>query len=345
MMFLNYINYFRGFAIFMIVLGHGLNLLPPNTFYNKFFISTIANGTGLFVFISGFLFYHIFYRRGFNLKKFILNKIKNVVLPYSIICLPALIIILYEHKQYQELYEYNKVLYIFLYYISGKSLGVTWYIPFAMLLFLSSPIFINYINLNTKSQKIIIVLGIGLGMVVGRPILDLKLNIFQAFIYFFPYYCMGIYIAINQEVIVQKIEKKVVFLGIICLLFISFQVLVNNYITVSKKMFEITILDFMIIQKIIMCLFMIGIFKKLERSNLELIKKLFNILGNYSFGIFFIHNYLYQILYKLLEGLNLESLNIVTSFLLGVINIFISLIIVYIIKKILKKNSRVIIGC
>lgn len=344
-MFLSYINYFRGFAILMIVLGHGLILLQNNIFLNKFFIAVIGNGTGLFVFISGFLFYHIFYRRGFNLKKFMINKLKNVFLPYSVISIPALIYLVYKHERYQEIYKQSKILYGILYYLSGQLLGSTWYIPFAMLLFLSSPIFIRYINLKPKIQIMIILISGILGMIIGRPIYDLTFNVFQAFTYFFPYYCMGIYTAINQEKIIKELESRVIFLGILWGIFICFQVKINMYFGVFKKLFEITDLDLMMIQKIIMCLFAIGVFKKLEDSNLKRVKNIFNLLGEYSFGIFFIHNYFYVIFYKILKALNIEALSLIESVLLGILNIVFSVISIYIIKKILKKKSRIFIGC
>jgi len=91
-MYINSINYFRGIAIIIIVAGHCLTL--SNFSYNSFFGITILNltqgGTSLFVFISGFLFHHIFYQY-FDFKKFMLKKIKYVLSPY--IFLSSLVII------------------------------------------------------------------------------------------------------------------------------------------------------------------------------------------------------------------------------------------------------------
>jgi len=51
-------------------------------------------GTALFVFISGFLFHHIFYSR-FNYRAFISRKIKDVLVPYLVLSTPYVIYIVF----------------------------------------------------------------------------------------------------------------------------------------------------------------------------------------------------------------------------------------------------------
>ena len=71
-MYLNFINYFRGFAILLIVMGHLFEITKVfdynnpqlNSLFTKICFPLITGGTALFVFISGFLFHHIFYARG-----------------------------------------------------------------------------------------------------------------------------------------------------------------------------------------------------------------------------------------------------------------------------------------
>ena len=73
--FINSINYFRGLAIVLIVAGHCYDLAyyePVNNFDSLLF-ALIKNATVYFVFISGFLYYHIFYHK-FDYKKFMLKK-------------------------------------------------------------------------------------------------------------------------------------------------------------------------------------------------------------------------------------------------------------------------------
>lgn len=91
--FLSEFKYFRGFSIFTIVwchfLAHGMDLLKdsdftPATFVYRCLFSIIFGNTALFVFISGFLFHHVFYQRGFDYSRFMKNKLKNVFCPYIV---------------------------------------------------------------------------------------------------------------------------------------------------------------------------------------------------------------------------------------------------------------------
>lgn len=116
-MYLDYINYFRGFAILLVVLGHFL-YFPESTVTEKLIKAIIKGGTSPFVFISGFLFHHIFYRRGFDYKKFMKNKLKNVLLPYTIVVIPGLIYAVHQHQLDLFIYEKNKnTIYITLLFI------------------------------------------------------------------------------------------------------------------------------------------------------------------------------------------------------------------------------------
>ena len=62
-MYLNIINHFRAFEIIFIVLGHcsGLANFTFDNAYSHTFENFILGGTTFFVFISGFLFHHVFY--------------------------------------------------------------------------------------------------------------------------------------------------------------------------------------------------------------------------------------------------------------------------------------------
>ena len=61
--------------------GWASNWLVLEDFRSAF----IDDGSAFFVFISGFLFYSIFYKRGFDYKKFMISKIKKVFCPYFVV--------------------------------------------------------------------------------------------------------------------------------------------------------------------------------------------------------------------------------------------------------------------
>ena len=52
---------------------------------NRAFDALVQGDTAFFVFISGFLFYKIFYKRGFEYKTFLKGKFFKVFLPWFII--------------------------------------------------------------------------------------------------------------------------------------------------------------------------------------------------------------------------------------------------------------------
>ncbi len=147
--FLDEFDYFRGIAIFFIVLCHFMGDFNEKTgnsiniFNDKFSFrywiayefQFIWGDTALFVFISGFLFYYIFYQRGFDYKLFLKNKFKNIVSPYLVMCALLFVIRFCVEKQAPS---YNKDwlrLNVFWYV-------AFWYIPFISIVFIALPFFV-----------------------------------------------------------------------------------------------------------------------------------------------------------------------------------------------------------
>lgn len=351
-MYLNFLNYFRGFAIFLIVLGHSFyitnffNLSNPveNPFFRKLFFTMTTGGTSLFVFISGFLFHHIFYSRGFNFKKFMKNKFKNVFLPYLIIITP-IIFIRFPETLTNGRIQFQDIIRLILMYLSGALLDSTWYIPFAFVLFISSPLFIRYIELK-KGQIFIIILGLFIGMLIHRPAHNLHINVFQALLYFTPAYCLGIYTSQKKKILLPYLKKYNNLLFLVWIIIGLFQVYTNRFMNMHKiNMFSYNGIDFMGVQKIIVCLFFIGFFYKLQDWHIGFLEKTLSLLADYSFPIFFVHNYAILITRYFLEKysitLNFSYLGLIlfTAFICTT-----SMIFTKVIKLIFKKNSRLIIG-
>lgn len=358
-MYLNFLNYFRGFAIFLIVLGHTMLLNKTNihqesleilVMYRKALYTSITGGTALFVFISGFLFHHIFYRKGFNFKKFMINKLKNVFLPYTVVVMPAIIIktvIFFREANNSVELRIEGVKNIILLYLSGTGLISTWYIPFAFTLFLSSSLFVKYIEMK-KYKKRIIVIGLAVSTLIHRPIHDLTINVFQAWLYFSPVYCLGIYFSQNKEKLIKDVSDKLFIWGFAWIGMIILQIFTNKYTNQHKSISIISDLDLMIIQKTLMCIFMFGLFYKLQESKDTKInnymKKGLDIMAKYSFPIFFIHNYILAVIKKVMSIFNLETNFEITIILLGILVSMLSIILAYLVKMIFKEKSRMIIG-
>lgn len=130
---LDYMTNYRGFAILMIVMVHCLTC-----FYNRsnveypYLYSFLGHSTDLFLFISGFLFEYLLYKK-YTYKSFILKKIRRLIIPYIFWALPisiALFIIKGEDIKYL-LYTIFTGL--------GHGNDAHWYIPFIFTLFALSP--------------------------------------------------------------------------------------------------------------------------------------------------------------------------------------------------------------
>ena len=96
MKFINSINHFRALSIILIVMGHLYTLsgIKFDTAFENILGNIITGGTFNFVFVSGFLFNSVFYKR-FNYKFFIINKAKRVFLPYIILSFLPILISIY----------------------------------------------------------------------------------------------------------------------------------------------------------------------------------------------------------------------------------------------------------
>src|SRR5688500_9095908 len=90
--FLHYIHYFRGAAILLIVGLHACISLKwgDAVLQRKLALVLFNNGTVLFVFISGYLFYHL-NKNHFDYVDYLKKKFLYVIIPYLVVSIPAII--------------------------------------------------------------------------------------------------------------------------------------------------------------------------------------------------------------------------------------------------------------
>ena len=196
-MFLNSLNHFRAIAIVFIVAGHCTYLanVSPETFPERVFATLIHGGTSLFVFISGFLFRYIFYKR-YHFKKFISGKLKKVLLPYTLLSTVPIFFLLFSREGYYSTFSptgnsfVDYILPAFKYYITGSFTIAYWYIPFIMTVFLMSPLHAAFIKLPFKWQRLITFVLFVIALFIHRPVENI--SIAQSVVYFTPVYLFGI---------------------------------------------------------------------------------------------------------------------------------------------------------
>ena len=347
-MFINSINFFRGIAILIIVLGHSYwvaGFQGDASNLNKTFMAIATGGTSLFVFVSGFMFHHVFYKRKFDYKKFLKNKWKNVGVPYLIMSAYAIYKAVYIKESYLQLkgigFEVtNKIEAILFYYGTGFHMIAYWYIPFAGLLFIASPLYLKFISLKGRNQMMIIIVGYMISGVVHRP--EHNINHLQSLLYFSPAYMLGIWSSINKELIFEKLKNKEGYLLAMIIGMGYLQgVVLDHPEGYHKAFFIYKGIDITIYQKIFIIYFFMAFLHRFEGKKVIIL----DFMARYSFAVFFIHGYVLTYIMELKKKYELTyQSNILELILIAFLVTMVSAIIAHIIKKVVPKYSRMIIG-
>lgn len=350
---LNSFTYFRAIAITLIVAGHCFEVaaINQNTQLEKVLFSLIDGGSGLFVFISGFLFYHVFYKK-YNFIKFVKHKFIKIFIPYLVIGLPiSLFYVLKQKAWYSGFFLPDGIGFcntyiepLFWYIVTGKMLGPYWYIPFIMLMFVLSALHIRFIKINVNNQLIITLVFIVMATIVHKPAFN-QPNIFLSVIYYTPFYLIGIMCSMNKESIYSVLKDKEYFLliaVIICAYGASYVGSSGNFTTdfflfnhLNLMLFQ----NFMLIQKIILSIFFLAYLHRFEHKNFIILK----VVANTSFAIYFLHIFINL----LIDKLNLKSLfddSWISFLLLVLFNISICTFFALGLKKVFGAKSSYLIG-
>lgn len=347
--FLTYIHYFRGLAILFIVGLHVCVMLNwgERQFERKILIVLFNNGTVLFVFIAGFLFFYLYQNR-FQYGDYLKKKFLYVIIPYLIVSIPALIDKFYfdkpgDHWWMDELFNIQSApVKVFQLLITGRHMGVFWFIPMISIIYLCAPLIIRF----SKTQVFLYVVPVLAFLALFTFRFGYYANIGLSLVYFFPVYLFGMWACRVRE-----------FLFAHATLIIS--VLLTGYILISiGEIFEwvpfseiiglrdvkYTVYRFNY-NKFKMYLFAIGTLTLLYRyRHIEM--PFLKLMGDYSFGIFFVHLYVLQV-FRLLHRagyIHFPSSNIFVFFIYFALIIALTTIIIKMIKIIFSKNSRYVIG-
>jgi peptidoglycan/LPS O-acetylase OafA/YrhL len=288
------INYFRGIAILFIVSGHcfGMAGWGDGSTAQKILFNVILGGTSLFVFISGFLFHHIFYRK-FEYRSFIRSKIRNVLSPYLVFALPTVsYFVLFAHHGpgygfYFTLPHsfFNDTVRPFVLYLwTGGFFNAYWYIPFIMTVFFCAPLFVNFIQWKTPYQISLTIVWLVLSSLIHRPVDNH--SVIQSVVYFTPVYLVGILSSVHRDRIYKILSGKDAVLLCLTLILAAVQTLVFRHQgNFHKPPFPFTVPDIMMIQKLAMCYFFMAFLNRFESVRIPVLGK----IADASFAIFFIH--------------------------------------------------------
>ncbi|AGF78542.1 putative acyltransferase [Desulfocapsa sulfexigens DSM 10523] len=344
---IQHLEYFRAISILFIVAGHSFHPWPIDTIPEKILANVVSGGSALFVFLSGFFFHHVFYP-DFHYRNFLIKKIKNVLLPYIVLTVVAFVLFVVYLDVPRRFLAQDFVTVsdgfelLFQYLITGRILTAYWYVPFIMLVFALSPIFVLYINLSKQKQICIFSVLLLLSMVVHRPSYGLSPT--HSVVYFLPIYLLGITSSVNYKYILQFIHNKCLFFGSLTIALSVIQVVFyGTYGDFSKgTMLSYNGLDVVILQKICMIFFMLSVLQKIDSKEIAVL----SYIASISFSIYFIHPFILHLLsYFLVE-------EYVRTFIPGGVVCFVKILFVisvsilfsFLFKAILGNKSRYIVG-
>lgn len=304
------------------------------------------NGTILFVFIAGFLFHHL-NKDSFNYKTYLTKKFLYVATPYVIISIPAIVDKLFfdpgNHWWMQGFFNHlgmaGKIAYML---ATGKHSGTLWFIPMIITFYFLAPLIILYSR--TEASKYVTPLICAASLYLVR--FGYYANTGISFLYFFPIYLFGTWASANKGLFHQRAQLTIILLtGSAYVLMTILEVVdiipFTHYMELRDSQQTAYIFNLSKLKAIMLSIFLLSSFQRFASVKFPFLK----LLADYSFGIYFIHLYVinvFQILNR--RGYFLSSLNIFTYLLYVSAVTVICILIIYVVKKVLGKQSRIVIG-
>lgn len=366
-MHLQSISNFRALAIIMIVAGHSYSFgFMGDDSLSNFIKGIVSGNTTLFVFISGYMFHHVFYKE-FNYNKFIVNKFKNVGVPYLLLSSICLIYVysisagyytpvseLDDMSDYYPAGIFGKIFSpqdsVFLtslkYIFVGAPITAYWYIPFALLLFICAPIHNRYIKWSLPSQLSILLVFTLISLLTYRP--EYRNPIINL-LYFTPIYLIGMLCSLYREQVLSFLSDKLKYILLSYLFIVSFEVYIGFSGLSGKKFFALEAIDLIFIDKLLLIAIFWITLEKYQFNN-----SIINTISKTSFSIFFIHGWVIFVLTKLSNKflnenylIYLEGNNSVFIYSVSVVlNISFSVLLAVSVKKIFNgsKKTRYLFG-
>ncbi|MBL7856245.1 MAG: acyltransferase family protein [Cyclobacteriaceae bacterium] len=330
--FLSYIHSFRGVAILFVVIGHTIVISPDSNRLQTIIFSIFHNGTVLFVFIAGYLFQYLSSK--FEFRDYCKKKFQNVIFPYLIISIPAIVLALrptsFPFKAVVEnipdFGTWSTVSKVLFYYITGGHLLPLWFIPMITIFYAIAPLLLK-LDRNPKAYLILPLLVV-VSILVER---QAAIYIHISFIHFLSVYLFGMFFSHYNERILNQPTWAAVLLTGLYFLFLGITFFKPSHYG-----------SWMYIQKMLLCWPLIFFLRKFDNY---VPKKITNILADLSFGIFFFHFYFLMLIQYLFKDKDLHLSALALMILSPTIILILNVLFLLISKKILGKYSKFLLGC
>lgn len=347
-MYLPYLHSFRAVAILLIVLCHSQFAFDwsGDSVTYRIFDQALANTTFLFVFVSGFLFEHL--SASYDYLNYLLRKLKFVILPYLFCSIPAIIysaMLAPPFEVYPFLAEWSLARRILWFYaVGGAHLNSPlWYIPMASLFFLAAPLFIQF--RNHPHLYYLLPLLVLFSLFAHRPgteVFYLGYGPANA-AYFAPVYVLGMWSSANRERIERYLPSLLAPLLIAYLAFSTLQYFVQPYdnIYMGARLFsqEHGLIDYNVIRMFLSC-YLIMAFAYVWSDRME---RPMIFIGTSSFTIYFVHYY-FLILWRFDNDWIDPPVQLISVLTLFAVMITGSCVVAWAFRKLLGRNSRLLVG-
>ncbi|NQY62914.1 MAG: acyltransferase [Alteromonadaceae bacterium] len=337
---------FRAVAIILIILDHSIQPWGNHPYYEKLFITLVSGGSNLFVFISGFFFHHVFVQ-DFHYKTFLIKKFKRVFIAYlvlSVLCLvflPLIQDVLFWERVFGQADTLSEqaILYgkVFLY---GKAQAPYWYIPFITIMFLLSPVFILILKLPMKSLIGVFLLLLVIAMTGYKP--WRQMSPLHSVVYYSHLYLLGAIVSLNKDKLLHYFDNKLWFVGagILLLSVVQLHFYEKFRMLAKKNIFEFQGFDLLVIQKVLVCFFIIGLLNKLHFIKDQ--TGIFAQITKASFSLYFLHFFVVQMVNQYIDSG--PSLGILMILLKTVFVVLATLALAKMLKQLLGSKSKYVIG-
>ncbi|QKY11153.1 acyltransferase family protein [Janthinobacterium lividum] len=326
---------FRGMAILFVILSHTPSIQEMGGI-GKYLNFTLTDATTWFVFISGYLFCYLEVNK-FNYMEYLLKKAKYVILPYFFFAFIALSLKLYVSQNI--LFDLTPVNYVLWSLLVGWAIVFPlWFIPMIVIFFLMTPVF-NSLS-KTKLLYVVTFFALIFSAFSSRPINNS--NAILAFLHFLGFYLFGVLAASNASALdnLSKSAKTI----IITVSFFVFLISASLYFKQPKFPPDffggLGLPNYISIGKLALLIAIFFLFERfMNREN-----KILGYFAKISFGLFFVHGFVIYAFSKFMAR-NVFFSEAGKIFLEVGVVFFVSIAVVLIMKKVLKKRSRYVVGC
>jgi hypothetical protein len=227
------------------------------------------------------------------------------------------------------------------YAMTGRTLASYWYIPFILLMFAASPLFVRFIGLTRRSQLVGFGCTVIISVIVHRPLNND--NPFHSVLYFSSAYLLGILISAHRDQVFPFVKQHALALGaglgIICLV----KVLVDGDHQNKHKaaIFSFNGIDVFIVQKYVQAAVMLSLLLRFADRRIPAL----HYVAERSFAIFFLHNWIPFLFGREFSWLERNGVRGFFTFtLIAALSFVASIAAADVLRAVLKERSRYLIG-